>query len=79
MAAFFYGYLLTQFPGGLLARKFGGKNLFGVGVLSTAGFTLLTPVAARQHVAVLIILRILEGLCEVCTCGSGMGTLGISG
>lgn len=64
LAAFFYGYLITQFPGGLLARKFGGKNLFGLGVLCTALFTLLTPIAARQHVAVLIFLRILEGLCE---------------
>ena len=30
---FFYGYVLTQVPGGRLAEKVGGKWLFGGGVL----------------------------------------------
>ena len=29
---FFYGYVLTQLPGGRLAEIVGGKWLFGVGV-----------------------------------------------
>lgn len=66
LSSFFYGYIITQLPGGYLALKFGGKNLFGLGILSTAVFTLLTPVAARTSVAVLVALRILIGLCEVC-------------
>ncbi len=66
LSSFFYGYIVTQLPGGYLALKFGGKNLFGLGILSTAVFTLLTPVAARAGVAVLVALRILIGLCEVC-------------
>ena len=65
LSAFFYGYIITQIPGGCLALKFGGKNLFGLGILSTAVFTLLTPVAARAGVALLVALRILIGLCEV--------------
>ena len=28
---FFYGYVLTQVPGGRLAELFGGKWLFGIG------------------------------------------------
>ncbi|KAL9965860.1 hypothetical protein ACROYT_G029714 [Oculina patagonica] len=64
LSSFFYGYIVTQLPGGYLALKFGGKNLFGLGILSTAVFTLLTPVAARAGVAVLVALRILIGLCE---------------
>lgn len=66
LSSFFYGYIITQLPGGCLALKFGGKNLFGLGILSTAVLTLLTPVAARTGVALLVALRILIGLCEVC-------------
>lgn len=66
LSSFFYGYIITQLPGGCLALKFGGKNLFGLGILSTAVLTLLTPVAARASVALLVTLRILIGLCEVC-------------
>lgn len=64
LSSFFYGYLITQLPGGYLALKFGGKNLFGLGILSTAVFTLLTPVFARASVGLLVALRILIGLCE---------------
>ena len=31
LGMFFYGYVLTQLPGGRLAELFGGKWLFGVG------------------------------------------------
>ncbi|XP_032230700.2 sialin [Nematostella vectensis] len=64
LGSFFYGYIVTQLPGGLLAKRFGGRNLFGIGIFCTAVFTLLTPVAAHAHVGALIALRVLEGLCE---------------
>jgi len=66
LSSFFYGYLLTQLPGGFLALKFGGKNLFGLGILSTALFTLLTPLSARAGIGFLVALRVFIGLCEVC-------------
>ena len=31
LGMFFYGYVLTQVPGGRLAELFGGKWLFGIG------------------------------------------------
>lgn len=65
LGAFFYGYIVTQVPGGWLASKFGGKNLFGYGVLCTSVLTLITPVAARYSVYLLIAVRVLEGLGEV--------------
>lgn len=65
LGSFFYGYLITQIPGGRMAEVFGGKWLFGLGVLCTAILTLLTPLAARWGYAALIVLRILEGLGEV--------------
>ena len=65
LSSFFYGYIFTQIPGGWLATKYGGKNLFGGGILATALFTLITPPAARISPYLLASVRILEGLCEV--------------
>ena len=80
---FFYGYVLTQVPGGRLAELFGGKWLFGIGknkshmvvllvcfnaiiigILVTAVFTLLTPLAAKHSLYLLYAVRIIEGLGE---------------
>ena len=65
LAAFFYGYILTQIPGGWLAERVGGKWVFGVGILMTSVFTLLTPLAAFSNVELLIVVRVLEGFFEV--------------
>lgn len=65
LSAFYYGYIVTHLPGGMLAERFGGKYSLGFGVLSTAVFTLLTPWAVHVGGATgLIILRVLEGLGE---------------
>ena len=42
----------------------GGKWLMGVGVLVTALFTLLTPLAANTNIYFLYVVRIIEGLGE---------------
>jgi len=47
-----------------LAEHIGGKILFGGGVFIAAVLTLLTPVAARCSVYLLITLRVLEGIGE---------------
>lgn len=53
-------------PGGIIAEKFGGKYSLGLGILSTAIFTLLTPwVVGFGDYKWLIALRVLEGLGEV--------------
>lgn len=65
MGSFFYGYVLTQVPGGRLAEMFGGKMVYGLGVLITAIFTMLSPIAARTNFTLFIIVRILEGMGEV--------------
>ncbi|KAJ8972635.1 hypothetical protein NQ314_000091 [Rhamnusium bicolor] len=64
LGSFFYGYVLTQVPGGRLAELFGGKLVYGLGVLITAVFTLLSPIAARINFPLFIIVRILEGMGE---------------
>ena len=64
LGMFFYGYVLTQVPGGRMAEIVGGKWLMGVGVLITAVFTLLTPLAASTNIYLLYTVRIIEGLGE---------------
>ena len=64
LSSFFYGYIVTQIPGGYLAVKFGGKRTLGLGVLVPALFTLITPLAVRGSVYLLIVARIFEGLFE---------------
>ncbi|XP_067000244.2 putative inorganic phosphate cotransporter isoform X2 [Anabrus simplex] len=65
LSSFFWGYVITHLPGGMLAEKFGGKYSLGLGILCTAIFTLLTPVAAREGGwQMLLAVRFLEGLGE---------------
>ena len=40
---FYIGYVLTFILGGILADKYGGKTILGVGVLLWSIFTILTP------------------------------------
>lgn len=89
LGSFFWGYVLTQMPGGLLSDKYGGKWPLGLGkdqlqkmkvvnywlidyflvsnlgLLITAIFTILTPIAARTHTYLLIFCRVVQGLGEV--------------
>lgn len=66
LGSFFWGYTITQLPGAILSRKLGGgKIVFGMGVLLTGLFSLLTPIAARSNVKTLILVRIMTGLAEV--------------
>ncbi|XP_005184461.1 sialin isoform X1 [Musca domestica] len=64
LGSFFYGYVLTQIPGGRMAELIGGKLIYGYGVLITAIFTLLTPIAAYWDLPMLILVRVLEGMGE---------------
>ncbi|RWS25607.1 Sialin-like protein [Leptotrombidium deliense] len=64
MASFFWGYVLTQVPGGRLAEMFGSKHLLGLGVFVTSVLTLLSPIAARMGDKAFIFCRFLEGLFE---------------
>ncbi|KAJ1520118.1 hypothetical protein ONE63_004338 [Megalurothrips usitatus] len=64
LGSFFYGYVLTQVPGGRLAEQYGAKRVFGWGIFFTALFTILSPPAARIGTGAFVFVRILEGLGE---------------
>ncbi|KAG5678082.1 hypothetical protein PVAND_007784 [Polypedilum vanderplanki] len=64
LSSFFYGYITTQFIGGLVAAKIGGNRIFGIGIGATAILTLLTPLAAKTNFYLLLAVRIIEGVFE---------------
>lgn len=66
LSAFFWGYVITQMPGGMLADKYGGKATLGLGMLFSSIGTVITPVVARIGPVMLIILRLIIGLAQVC-------------
>jgi len=65
LGSFFWGYVITQLPGGRMAETIGSKWLLGYSVFLTSFFTLLSPIAARFHYTLFIACRVLEGICEV--------------
>ena len=78
LAAFFIGYIFGQIPGGLLASRYGGKHVFGTGVLATALLSLVLPLAACGNLkgtgdkrdfrlAAFTLVRVLMGFCEAVT------------
>lgn len=64
LGSFFYGYVITQLPGGRIAEVLGAKWMFGLGIFLTAVLTLFIPIASRAHYGALIAIRVLQGLGE---------------
>lgn len=67
LGSFFYGYILTTLPGGVLAEQLGPKWLIGGGILITSVLSLVIPAAAGVHHLAVVAVRILQGLAEVFT------------
>ncbi|XP_065213447.1 sialin-like [Planococcus citri] len=64
LSAFYWGYFITHIPGSSLSQKFGGKYTFGLGILCTASFTVLTPLVVDNDPMILMIIRFVEGIGE---------------
>ncbi|VDK28169.1 unnamed protein product [Gongylonema pulchrum] len=64
LGAFFYGYILTQLPGGCLAHRYGGKYVYFMSIFGTAVFTLLSPPLAKMGKSLLMAARFFEGFFE---------------
>ncbi|GER33689.1 vesicular glutamate transporter 1 [Striga asiatica] len=62
-SSFFWGYALSQLPGGWLAKLFGGSKVLEVGVLAWSLATALVPIVAG-FLPGLIFSRILVGIGE---------------
>lgn len=67
LSSFYWGYVITHLPGGIIAEKFGGKYSLGLGILWTAIFTFITPFVvfwSDGSWVWLVVVRVLEGLGE---------------
>ncbi|XP_044272566.1 sialin-like isoform X2 [Tribolium madens] len=67
LSSFYWGYVITHIPGGMIAERFGGKYSLGLGILCTAIFTFITPFviyAADGHWGWVVFVRVIEGLGE---------------
>ncbi|ERN14304.1 hypothetical protein AMTRI_Chr13g90530 [Amborella trichopoda] len=62
-SSFFWGYALSQLPGGWLAKLFGGRKVLEVGVLAWSLATILVPLVAG-FMPGLILSRVLVGIGE---------------
>lgn len=64
-SSFFWGYLVTQVPGGFLASKYPANRIFGTAIFCSSFLNLLVPGAKSLHPVVLILVRAMQGLVEV--------------
>ncbi|MCF2132138.1 MFS transporter, partial [Strepomyces sp. STD 3.1] len=63
MTAFYIGYVITQFPGGLLVDRYGYRKVLLFSFLAMGSFTLFTGFAHSYEQAFLI--RVLVGIGEL--------------
>ncbi|EDW02609.1 putative inorganic phosphate cotransporter [Drosophila grimshawi] len=65
LSSFFWGYVVTQVPGGSLARRFGGKVTLLTGATICSLLNFLTPLCVGLGGwSLLCVLRFFEGLCQ---------------
>jgi MFS transporter, ACS family, solute carrier family 17 (sodium-dependent inorganic phosphate cotransporter), member 6/7/8 len=63
-SSFFWGYLVTQIPGGFLTSIFPANRLFGTAIAISAFLNLFLPVVFEEP-GIIIIFRVMQGLVEV--------------
>ncbi|XP_015349573.1 probable small intestine urate exporter isoform X1 [Marmota marmota marmota] len=60
-----YGSFVAPIPTGYVAGIFGAKYVVGIGLLASSVLTLFIPLAADAGVALLIVLRVIQGIAQV--------------
>lgn len=65
LSSFYWGYIVTHIPGGVLVERLGGKVLLLAGIVATSVLTCLTPVSITLGGPYLLIgNRVVMGLCQ---------------
>ncbi|XP_069687183.1 vesicular glutamate transporter 1 isoform X1 [Periplaneta americana] len=63
-SSFFWGYLVTQVPGGFLASMYPANRIFGTAIAISSFLNLLVPGATTLSPTVVILVRICQGFVE---------------
>jgi len=63
--SFYWGYVLSMVPGGMLAENYGAKLIFGGSNLICSLIGFLLPLAARTHLNALLAARFFQGFAAV--------------
>lgn len=64
-SSFFWGYLITQVPGGFLASMYPANRIFGTAIACSSFLNLLVPGALNLDPLVIILVRSMQGFVEV--------------
>ncbi|CAF1032852.1 unnamed protein product [Adineta ricciae] len=62
LGGYFWGYLITEIPGGYLASRFGARFIFGIAMIISGLVTIIMPWGASLHYGVLWFFRLIVGL-----------------
>ncbi|KAJ0176876.1 hypothetical protein K1T71_008055 [Dendrolimus kikuchii] len=67
LSSFFWGYMTMQIPAGILAKKYGGKPILLVALLTNAMLCVLLPTVAHFGGWIMVcVCRVLMGLTQAC-------------
>ncbi|KOX76334.1 Vesicular glutamate transporter 3 [Melipona quadrifasciata] len=64
-SSFFWGYLVTQVPGGFLASLYPANKIFGAAIAISSFLNLLVPGALSIHPVVDMCVQVMKGLIEL--------------
>ncbi|XP_071497425.1 vesicular glutamate transporter 1-like [Diadema antillarum] len=62
--SFFWGYILTQVPGGFLAARFPANRIFATAIFISSTLNLFIPLACHVSPVMVIAIRMLQGFVE---------------
>ncbi|XP_039482253.1 putative inorganic phosphate cotransporter [Drosophila santomea] len=63
-ASFFFGYIVTQVPGGYIAQRYGAKTMLMYGLGIAAMITMLSPMSLQFGWVALAVMRFVMGLAQ---------------
>ncbi|XP_071516723.1 sialin-like [Panulirus ornatus] len=64
LGSFFWGYATTNIVGGRASEYLGGRTVFGMGIIASSLFSLISPLCAKSRVGIFLACRILTGMAQ---------------
>lgn len=64
-SSFFWGYLVTQVPGGFLASAYPANRIFGTAIAISSFLNLFMPGAMSFSPLAVIVIKVMQGFVEV--------------